>query len=532
MKLKIIMGLVAAATATSTALQAQTTIDFTTLSTGTVVTTGPGVTFSTEDSSSVFGAPTIFAGGLTNSTGAGSGRVEFLNINFTRAASAISFFYNNQGNNPFEPSGGSFYTAFNSSGTSIGTGNLSNLNGGTVTLNLTGVSSIQLSDGIAAGTWIFDVDSLTFTEIAALNYFPITGLTPNQQAVLGPINDGFTSGNGTAAFGALTTALTPLSLNPAALGQALDQLSPLAFGGFTSTTAFNNASFETEAQDNYAATRRLGAGGTFVGGNGQVDASGLTINDPSYDPGLALVHSRLLAWSPGPLNGEISDVASPVLGGMDMKDSKQMMAVTPAYSDPWNFYVRGNVILAQGFSQNDISHFNDNTESVVLGADYRVSPNFLIGLTAGYGHTDVTLDDSGSSATVDSYSPGLYASYADKGWYANFSGNYTHDAYTQSRVIGFLGQTATSAPEGNQGTANLDGGYDFHCGALTYGPLAGVQYTHLSVDGYSETGSIADLSVNGQDADSLRGPGRRTGQLCLLAFRDELHAASRCQLPA
>jgi outer membrane autotransporter protein len=31
-----------------------------------------------------------------------------------------------------------------------------------------------------------------------------------------------------------------------------------------------------------------------------------------------------------------------------------------------------------------------------------------------------------------------------------------------------------------------------------------VQYAHLTVDGYNESGSIADLSVNEQDADSLR----------------------------
>ena len=210
--------------------------------------------------------------------------------------------------------------------------------------------------------------------------------------------------------------------------------------------------------------------------------------------------------------------------GKEMKESTMT-----DYSNPWNFSVRGNVILAQGFSQAEISHFDSNTESVELGVDYRISPNVIFGLTAGYGHTDATLDNVGSSTTVDSYSPGFYASYADHCWYANLQGNYVHNAYTQARHIDFLGQTANSAPEGNEGVADLDGGYDFHSGALTYGPLAGVQYTHLSVDGYNESGSVADLTVNDQNADSLRS--RLGGRIAYaftgygLTFRPHLDAS-------
>jgi uncharacterized protein YhjY with autotransporter beta-barrel domain len=360
-----------------------------------------------------------------------------------------------------------------------------------------------------SGTWDADFSATFMALIQGFN------LDPNQQAVLNSINTGLGNGVANPNFTKLVTALLGQGGN---LGTALDELSPEAFGHFTSQTAFNNASFETEAMDNYLAGQR-GSNGNFLAGNGSIDTSGLTLNDPSYDPGLAAVHRRLLAWNPAPFNGTVSDVAGPVLGGVELRDDKEAktMASAPAYSDPWNFFVRGNVILGQGFSNQDVSHFDDNTESVVLGTDYRFTPNFLMGLTAGYGHTDVTLDDNGSSATVDSYSPGIYASYADKGWYANFNGDYVHNAYTQSRVIGFLGQIANSAPEGNQGTANLDGGYDFHAGALTYGPLAGVQYTHLTVDGYQETGSIADLNVNDDQSDSLRS---RLGGRVSYAFAD------------
>jgi uncharacterized protein YhjY with autotransporter beta-barrel domain len=341
------------------------------------------------------------------------------------------------------------------------------------------------------------VDSIQFTLVQAS--LPVAGLTANQAAIANNLTSSLVfSGVSISVFNAYIA-------NPASLGGVLDQLSPEEFSRFTSITAFNNASFETEAMDNYLASQRRGPNGSFAGGNGGIDTSGLTINDPSYDPGLAMVHSRLLAWNPAPAGQAVSDVASPLMGGVDMKDSKEMKSETaPAYTDPWNFFVRGNVILGQGFSQTDVGHFDENTESVILGTDYRITPNFLVGLKAGYGHTDVTLDNNGSSATVDSYSPAFYASYANQGWYANLTGDYLHNAYTEQREISFLGQAANGAPQGNEGVANLDGGYDFHKGAWTFGPIGGIQYTHLSVNGFSEGGSIADLNVEGDDSDSLR----------------------------
>jgi outer membrane autotransporter protein len=363
--------------------------------------------------------------------------------------------------------------------------------------------AIDLGVGLTAGLQ-YTTDDVILQIIAAASGFSSVGLTPNQAAVLGSINGQVWAGNVSTGFVTLANALTGASNNPATLGAQLDQLSPQEFAQFTSDTAFNNASYETEEMDSYLASRRAGDG-TFLAGNGSIDANSLTVNDPSYDPNLATVHSRLLAWNPAPATGVVSDVAAPVLGGVDMKAEADPNSLMPQRGPhPWNVYVRGNVILAQGFSQAGTAHFDDDTGSVVLGADYRVTPNFLVGLTAGYAHTDATLDNNGSSATVDSYSPGLYASFAEDGWYVNLMGSYLHNAYTQSRNIGFLGQTATSSPEGNEGVVDLDDGYDFHCGGLTFGPMGGIQYTHLSVDGYNESGSVADLSVNDSESDSLR----------------------------
>jgi uncharacterized protein YhjY with autotransporter beta-barrel domain len=331
-------------------------------------------------------------------------------------------------------------------------------------------------------------------DISQVQGFALVGLSANQQAILAPINR-TALGNLTPGFTKLFNALTPLGANPSALGAALDQLSPLKFGNFSTVTAFNNEIFTAQAGDDYLAGQRSGPHGTFMGGNGQIDSSGLVVSSADIDPTLSMVHSRLLAFNQP---AGLSDLPSPLLAGVDMKEMKAPV------SRPWNVFLRGNVVLAQGFSQADIPHFDDNTESVVAGADYRLTPNFLVGATLGYAHTDATLDTFNSSATVDSYSPGLYAAYANHGWYANFQGQYAYNSYTEERKIDFLHQTANGATGGNEGGADLDGGYEFHHGAWTYGPLAGVHYTHLTVNGYDESGSDANLAVREDQADSLR----------------------------
>jgi uncharacterized protein YhjY with autotransporter beta-barrel domain len=325
------------------------------------------------------------------------------------------------------------------------------------------------------------------------------GLSSNERGVLSAINTGILSGSSSPGLSTLASGIA--SLPTTEVAGALDQLTALKVANFYSTTAFNNASFDVQDMDDYLASQRGGAHGEFMGGKGQLDASGLVVNDPNVDPGLQMIHSRMLAWN-DPV-GVLTDVPGGLLGGIDMK---QMKPAAQAQVDetPWNVFVRGNVVLAQGFSQADVPHFDSNSESVLIGADYRVTQHFLAGLTASYAHSDATLDNFGSSATVDSYSPGVYASYADGGWYANSIGRYSYNTYTDDRRIAFLNQTANGASTGNEGLVDLDGGYDFHSGAWTFGPVAGLQYTHLTVNGYTEQNSAASLAVNEDQSDSLR----------------------------
>ncbi len=338
----------------------------------------------------------------------------------------------------------------------------------------------------------------------ALNGLLGNASTPNRAGILNYIDSYVTSG---PLYTAVGQALTGAG-NPQAIAVDIaDQESPERFGNFARSNVFNGVSFFTQGFDSYLESQRS-AHGDFLAGNGEIDSSGLTVVNSETDPALGQVSSQLLAWSPAPLaHGLLSDTSDPVTGGMD---TKEMTATTsPQNSRHFNAFVLGNVVLAQDFSQAEVAHADTTTGTVEVGGDYRITPHLRAGALFSYGHTDATLDDNGSSATVDSYAPAAYITYADSGWYATALGGYGFDNFTEDRHLSIGGVTAIAhgAPSGDQIVGNLDGGYDFHAKNWTFGPTAGVQYTHLDVDGYSENGADAlasNLSVGKQETDSLR----------------------------
>jgi autotransporter-associated beta strand protein len=364
------------------------------------------------------------------------------------------------------------------------------------------VSTTAIPADTSGNHLYIDITSVEFALTGQLGGFA----TPNRVSVLDYIDNNVISG---PLFNVITAALGGGDL-PATAADVADQFNPAKFANFANTTVVNNAVFSTQLLDDYLASGRT-PNGDFAQSSGGIDSSGLTVVDPSMDPGLASVGSRLLAWSPAPLaHGLLSDSSNPVLAGTDMK---AMTATTPGPTTGNNFstFVAGQVVLAQTYSQPDLGldHSDQTTGGVQIGADYRFTPHLRVGAMFSYNHTDADLDNNGSKATLDSYAPGVYLSYAQAGWYANALINYGFDNFTEDRHIGLGGFSAVAhgAPSGDQATGNLDGGYDFHLNNWTFGPLLGVQYTHLDVNSYTEDGAeslAADESVASQQADSVR----------------------------
>jgi outer membrane autotransporter protein len=72
-----------------------------------------------------------------------------------------------------------------------------------------------------------------------------------------------------------------------------------------------------------------------------------------------------------------------------------------------------------------------------------------------------------------------------------------------TRRTALLG-TASGSTNGGDLNVLVNGGYDWKKGGLSIGPTASFQYTYVSFDGFTESGSLAPLKFNDQHVDSIR----------------------------
>ena len=136
-----------------------------------------------------------------------------------------------------------------------------------------------------------------------------------------------------------------------------------------------------------------------------------------------------------------------------------------------------------------------------IGLSLAESDQLAIGIMGDYSHTWTALQPGGH-IDVDSGRGGLYATWFHHGIYLNGAIYGGHNTFDSSRAS--LGGLATGGTEGAEWSTFISLGYDFHCGQLTVGPIAALQYTDAQVDGFSEKGSLAPLDIHSGSAESLR----------------------------
>ncbi len=203
--------------------------------------------------------------------------------------------------------------------------------------------------------------------------------------------------------------------------------------------------------------------------------------------------------------------------GKDVVSGKDGGPLAETRTPDWSAWVQASGIFAKLSNASQLPSLHFQTGGVLAGVDRTFGdpgnpapsiqdPKLTVGAYTGYDKTWTDYQSAGSSR-ISSALFGAYATFEKGGFYADTILGGGHNDYRVRRPIAFstIDRTARGTPYGGQFNAYQDIGYDWQSGGLTFGLLAGAQYTYAGMASFSESGAESlDLQLDRQRASSIR----------------------------
>ena len=160
-------------------------------------------------------------------------------------------------------------------------------------------------------------------------------------------------------------------------------------------------------------------------------------------------------------------------------------------------------------NRSGASGYRAGYSGLLIGADTALNDQWRVGGVFSYADTSVNAggDNTGSSAHIKAYGLTGYGGYTAERWYLNLSGGIVRQKYDTLRSIGYTGFSGNAAGQfdGTQYIASAQAGYPINLNATTtLTPIAGLTYSRMTQDAYTETGSVAALRVNSASTSSVK----------------------------
>jgi outer membrane autotransporter protein len=152
--------------------------------------------------------------------------------------------------------------------------------------------------------------------------------------------------------------------------------------------------------------------------------------------------------------------------------------------------------------------FTGSSGGFLAGSDRPVVENVYLGIAGGYLHSNID-EHSTSSGTEGSARVALYGGALVGSSLFTGTAGYAHDWFDTQRGITGIG-TASQSHGGNEATAAAQWSLPlaiqgYGSGIATLTPKAGVQFVHLSEDGFDESGASGfDLSSTNHGTDGVQ----------------------------
>lgn len=170
-------------------------------------------------------------------------------------------------------------------------------------------------------------------------------------------------------------------------------------------------------------------------------------------------------------------------------------------------FLRTFGMLARQDAGSERTGYAATTGGVTGGISVEPLPGLTLGLAPGYFSQHVSLQTAGGGhGTVTDWNVTLLGAYRRDAWFVDGLVRAGYDSLRATRNIAVpnLYRTARGVWSGWNTTAAFGGGYDFHLGDVTFGPLAMVEWTHLDQTPFRETRAGAlGLAIRGRSDASL-----------------------------
>jgi outer membrane lipase/esterase len=223
------------------------------------------------------------------------------------------------------------------------------------------------------------------------------------------------------------------------------------------------------------------------------------------------LHQRMQARRDGAtgFDASYSVKDAPDAGKLSYKDAPE-----PHVDDAFALFVAGGFAGGDRDARDGIVAYDYDLRQIVVGGEWKADEHVYLGGAIGYSNANAEygfLRGEGET-DLDSVNIGVYGSLAYPNWFADLALAYSINSYDLNRT-GFVSPFGVAIPldtsaeaDGDSFAADFRTGYLFRSGGFGIGPIAGLSYTHVTVDGYTESGdSLLSMRVEDQELDSLIG---------------------------
>ncbi|MFD1624365.1 autotransporter domain-containing protein [Azospirillum griseum] len=141
-----------------------------------------------------------------------------------------------------------------------------------------------------------------------------------------------------------------------------------------------------------------------------------------------------------------------------------------------------------------------------VGVDKRFTDNLLVGVAGTISHYRGAFSTGGDYKQRE-YVASAYGLYRVDGLYVSGVGSFGFANFDLRRGVTINGtdHSTGGSTEGINASFALETGYEFSAGGLTHGPLLGLRYQHVSVEGFSEDSSLFGFTYREQRRNALVG---------------------------